>query len=179
VLARDYLNSPKIGPFCVALRYEDEDPATPDLLRHVWTKNPDKRAQAQAGFALAKVLCRRASWPLTIQEMTPQQVANFEKLYGKATVATLRQVDAAAERKEAEEVLARLTQDRDYAATLLERGNKKVAVGELAGRELFEIRQLQPGQPAPEIEGEDIDGVKFKLSDYRGKVVLLDFWGHW
>jgi hypothetical protein len=35
------------------------------------------------------------------------------------------------------------------------------------------------GQPAPEIDGEDIDGKKFKLSDYRGKVVLLDFWGHW
>jgi len=35
------------------------------------------------------------------------------------------------------------------------------------------------GQAAPEIEGEDIDGVAFKLSDYRGKVVLLDFWGHW
>ena len=29
---------------------------------------------------------------------------------------------------------------------------------------------------APEITGEDADGVKFKLSDYRGKVVLLDFW---
>ena len=35
------------------------------------------------------------------------------------------------------------------------------------------------GKPAPEIEGEDADGVRFKLSDYRGKVVLLDFWGHW
>lgn len=35
------------------------------------------------------------------------------------------------------------------------------------------------GKPAPEIQGEDIDGVSFKLSDYRGKVVLLDFWGHW
>jgi peroxiredoxin len=36
-----------------------------------------------------------------------------------------------------------------------------------------------PGQPAPEIEGEDIDGKSFKLSDYRGKVVMLDFWGNW
>jgi hypothetical protein len=35
------------------------------------------------------------------------------------------------------------------------------------------------GQQAPEIEGEDIDGVRFKLSDYRGQVVVLDFWGHW
>jgi hypothetical protein len=38
---------------------------------------------------------------------------------------------------------------------------------------------LRLGQPAPEIEGEDLDGQIFKLSDYRGKVVLLDFWGHW
>jgi hypothetical protein len=35
------------------------------------------------------------------------------------------------------------------------------------------------GKPAPEIEGTDLDGKSFKLSDYRGKVVLLDFWGHW
>ena len=32
---------------------------------------------------------------------------------------------------------------------------------------------------APEIEGNDLDGVAFKLSDYRGKVVVLDFWGDW
>jgi cytochrome oxidase Cu insertion factor (SCO1/SenC/PrrC family) len=35
------------------------------------------------------------------------------------------------------------------------------------------------GQLAPEIEGKDIDGKSFKLSDYRGRVVLLDFWGDW
>jgi cytochrome oxidase Cu insertion factor (SCO1/SenC/PrrC family) len=38
---------------------------------------------------------------------------------------------------------------------------------------------LKVGKIAPEIVGEDIDGTAFKLSDYRGKVVLLDFWGHW
>ncbi len=37
----------------------------------------------------------------------------------------------------------------------------------------------QVGQLAPEIEGQDLDGRKFKLSDYRGRVVLLDFWGNW
>ena len=35
------------------------------------------------------------------------------------------------------------------------------------------------GQAAPEIVGEDIDGQSFKLSDYRGKVVMLDFWAEW
>jgi peroxiredoxin len=33
------------------------------------------------------------------------------------------------------------------------------------------------GRPAPETEGPDADGKFFRLSDYRGKVVLLDFWG--
>jgi len=32
---------------------------------------------------------------------------------------------------------------------------------------------------APQIEGEDIDGKPTRLADYRGKVVLLDFWGNW
>lgn len=35
---------------------------------------------------------------------------------------------------------------------------------------------LPIGIPAPEIEGKDIDGNWFKLSDHRGKVVLLDCW---
>lgn len=35
------------------------------------------------------------------------------------------------------------------------------------------------GKLAPEIIGEDLDGVAFKLSDYRGKVVMLDFYGDW
>jgi peroxiredoxin len=42
--------------------------------------------------------------------------------------------------------------------------------------ELDDILHLSVGKVAPEIEGQDQDGNKFKLSDYRGKVVLLDFW---
>ena len=35
------------------------------------------------------------------------------------------------------------------------------------------------GDPAPATRGQDLDGVPFDLADYRGKVVVLDFWGHW
>lgn len=52
-------------------------------------------------------------------------------------------------------------------------------IGERAEANLFEVRHLQIGKEVPEIEGVDTDGKPFKLSDYRGKVVMLDFWGHW
>ena len=38
---------------------------------------------------------------------------------------------------------------------------------------------LKVGKVAPDIIGEDLDGESFKLSDYRGKLVMLDFWGDW
>jgi len=53
------------------------------------------------------------------------------------------------------------------------------ALGPLAERLMFVVQNLRVGKVAPDIEGNDLDGVAFKLSDYRGKVVLLDFWGDW
>lgn len=41
------------------------------------------------------------------------------------------------------------------------------------------LARLKVGNVAPDIVGTDIDGAEFKLSDYRGKVVFLDFWGDW
>ena len=52
-------------------------------------------------------------------------------------------------------------------------------VGERAKAELYEIRHLLVGKAAPDVEGEDQDGRRFRLSDYRGKVVLLDFWSEY
>ena len=52
-------------------------------------------------------------------------------------------------------------------------------VGAKAEGELFELRNLQIGMVAPDIVGKDAEGVEFKLSDYRGQVILLDFWGFW
>jgi len=72
--------------------------------------------------------------------------------------------------KEAETLLASIEKDfPDANAQILEQ----------AKVDLFELRNLAIGKTIPEVEGEDADGKKFKLSDYRGKVVVLDFWAEW
>ncbi len=39
--------------------------------------------------------------------------------------------------------------------------------------------QVKIGSPAPNFDGKTSRGNKIKLSDYRGKVVLIDFWASW
>ena len=39
--------------------------------------------------------------------------------------------------------------------------------------------KLQPGQPAPEFTLPDLDGQPISLSQFKGQVVLLDFWASW
>jgi thiol-disulfide isomerase/thioredoxin len=41
------------------------------------------------------------------------------------------------------------------------------------------INRLNPGNPAPEFTMTDINGQEVSLSDFRGKVVYLDFWASW
>jgi thiol-disulfide isomerase/thioredoxin len=44
---------------------------------------------------------------------------------------------------------------------------------------LLEIRNLQVGKIIPDLQSEDLDGKKVKLSDFRGKIVVLDVWATW
>lgn len=48
-----------------------------------------------------------------------------------------------------------------------------------ADRAIYFLKNLAVGKKAPQFAGEDTDGVLFRLNDYRGKVVMLRFWGDW
>jgi len=43
----------------------------------------------------------------------------------------------------------------------------------------YTVEHLMIGSAALNIVGKDLDGVDFELSDYRGKIVVLVFTGHW
>ena len=44
---------------------------------------------------------------------------------------------------------------------------------------LDEALKLQPGQPAPAFTLDDLDGQPVSLGQFKGQVVLLDFWSSW
>jgi hypothetical protein len=43
----------------------------------------------------------------------------------------------------------------------------------------YPAASLEIGKPAPEITGFDVEGKPLKLSTFRGRVVVIDFWGDW
>ncbi len=73
------------------------------------------------------------------------------------------------EQKRADDVRARI--QKEYPET--ETARKLRATSAPAPK------SIQPGSKAPEFTGKDVDGAELRLSDFQGKVVLLDFWGFW
>jgi thiol-disulfide isomerase/thioredoxin len=57
----------------------------------------------------------------------------------------------------------------------------RVPVGDpkLARIDIEKFLIVSLGETAPELTGQTLDGKEIKLSDLRGKVVLLDFWATW
>jgi AhpC/TSA family len=95
---------------------------------------------------------------------------------GQSLSAQLDSFGGSAE--QAEKLAAEADKYLTEAVELLAK-EKLDAKKQAAEQELKAFRTLRVGKEAPEISGKDLDGTEFKLSDYRGKVILLDFWGNW
>lgn len=142
------------------------------LLREVLDKSPHQSVQAQACFLLANYLKNELMIVEQI-EGQPELVQRIAQSYGEDFSKHLASLDEKTIAREREQLYERML--KSFADVEAFGGT----LGDVAERGLFEIRHLSVGRVAPEIEGDDIDEVPFKLSDYRGNVVVLDFWGHW
>jgi len=173
LLARDHVTSDKVGPLCARLVYV-QSPRVEPFLKDVLAKNPDHATKGQACLALAQYTKRQAELVRSLHEDAglAKRLGAMAQ-FGPERAKELQAKDPDAVMKEAEGLFERVT--KDFADVK----QSDRPLGQAAEAELFEIRHLSVGKAAPEIEGEDVDGQKFKLSDYRGKVVLLDFWGNW
>jgi hypothetical protein len=121
---------------------------------------------------IATAYSGEGAYTLTIREVSPKDLQGdlgltFAQSLRLQYEARYRagDTDAGSLLKEAEGILKQLA------------GQPKLAAGVKEAE--FTLKHLTVSRPAMEIEGDDLDGKPFKLSDYRGKVVVLDFWGNW
>jgi len=173
LLLHDHLQSPALAEACKALERANS-PKTETFLATVLAQSPHRETKGVACFVLAKVLSSRATLLHRLQSnFEPGLAPLLEESWGREGLKALRKANVDALTRAAEDRLEQVVAnygdlpwtDKDLGAT--------------AKDDLFELRNLAVGKVAPEIEGKDVDGRSFKLSDYRGKVVLLDFWGFW
>lgn len=87
----------------------------------------------------------------------------------------LSTTDREAARAQAERLLDKLAEDAEMAKVTTPRGSLQ----DLAKNDLREDRDLGVGRTIPEVKGEGLDGKALKISDYRGKVVVVDVWATW
>jgi hypothetical protein len=118
-------------------------------------------------------------------EKHPEKAARGSALFAKAVMAKKKHAAAEYQQAKNEAELAKEA-ERAFEVVIETYGDEKPfarqpkkTIAERATVELFELRNLRVGKEAPDISGEDLDAKAFKLSEYRGKVVLLDFWGDW
>ena len=99
--------------------------------------------------------------------------------YGDIPFTNAKTRELAALLKEPEPKWNGKTLTEDELRKLRELVEAKRTLGMIAEGHLDEMFNITPGKPAPEIDGTDLNGKPLKLSDYRGKVVVLAFWGSW
>jgi hypothetical protein len=168
LLLRDHVRSEKLVQICLRMCYGLR-PEYETFLKQVLEENPNEEVRGVACLSLAQFLNARLL-KLDVFAERAELSARYALLLGQETFDRLRR-DRAQAGAEVEALFTRAAEsfgdvEHPYGGT----------IGEKARSELFEIRNLAVGKPAPDIEGLDQDGRAFKLSEYRGRVVLLDFW---
>jgi hypothetical protein len=159
-------------------------PTTPEGKQAVDTIQEKHTASDKIGpVCVASAIATSPTAEKTLRSILEKNKHPNVQAHAMAGLGKLLKTQAGARGKTAEEVV-RLNGEAEKVMdeAIAKFPDAKIGKDSLAtflGNDLFELKNLAVGKQAPEIEAEDTDGNKFKLSDYRGKVVMLDFWGHW
>jgi hypothetical protein len=172
LLLRDHLRSAKLVGVCERMRYGTRKEYE-TFLHRAMNESPHKDVQGVACLCLAQFLNSHALRFDLLKER-PELANRYEELLGKDYYDELRRKGHDGRTKEVETLLEQAA--AKYGDVKMPWGGP---VGEQAQAELFAIRHLAVGKDAPDMEEKDQDGKPFKLSDYRGKVVLLYFWSEY
>ena len=170
-LAKRHMDSEKLGPGCRQIA-RTPTVAAEELLRACLERSPHRSVQAEACLSLAQLLEQQAEIVEQLQQK-PELAERIMEYYGTEYGKHLAALDREKLNTQIERSYERL---KTFFADVEARDS---TMGAFAERALFRIQHLSVGRAAPDIDGEDIDGRRFKLSDYHGKVVMLSFWGHW
>lgn len=168
LLARDHIESGKLEPILDRMRYGYRTEFE-SFLSAVLDENPHREIRALACLALARFLNDKLR-AIQLAEDRAELIQCYEIVFGKDYLPGLQRPGRVELAKRIETLFERAAKYDDV--TTLAGGT----VAEQAKMELYEIHKLGVGKVAPDIEGTDQGGQGFKLSDYRGKVVLLYFW---
>jgi peroxiredoxin len=174
-LAETYASDPRVAQIIELL--PPLAPPSEALLRAVAEKGASRSTRGLATLMLGRLFIARAE-ALRILRDEPERTRQIESRMVVVSLdeAAFRRFRDTAPETVAREAVAAFERvvkdfgDVEYMATTL---------GKAAGGELYELRNLGIGMPCPEIAGEDIDGKVFRLSDFKGKVVLVVFCGDW
>lgn len=171
LLKKSHVMSQAIGAACLPIANTASTGAE-TLLEVLLEKSPHAGVRATACWHLAARLEAQANLIAQLAKQ-PRLSDRVVRYYGKDYGTYLVGLDADKLAGRRAELYERMIESfRDVETP-------KGTMGEVAEAALFKLHHLSIGKVAPEIEGEDIFGRKLKLSDYRGKVVVLSFWGHW
>jgi thiol-disulfide isomerase/thioredoxin len=187
ILVENYADNDRLTPFAVALSWW-ANAADEDALRQLLARNSTNQVRAAATYALALQLIAQAEEIHQHQvrlETAPSEEAkrqikeSLDQDFDRATANRLRNRKSKTLTDEAEQLLGSIVSHQPYASSEWPHEGTTIPLGELANRNLNAVRNLLPGKLAPATEGMDITGRKVSLADYRGKVILLIFSGHW
>jgi peroxiredoxin len=176
LIARDHARSDRLKDFCEqGPRYGEAFPAYEEMLKAVIRDSPHREIKGATCLTLAEYLRmareRTESNFVRIASMGERSLGPDQLKYARKMQE--RGLDAVAD----EAAALYQTVIDDYGDLRL-KGEHPPEVAERAKEGLFLLRNLCIGQKAPEILGKDIHGKPMKLSDFRGKIVVLDFGSH-